>query len=135
MTIDWAPKPKATPPMPAPAISGPRFTPISPRMISAVKPQIRATTTLRSTWPKVSARASALERSASSIRARPGPFSRSFCSRALPGVAAIRLVKRTMARLAMRATNQATSRMSAMRMGRSSSQSAAVANPPFSVHS
>ena len=33
LTSDWEPKPSATPMMPAPAISGPRLIPISPRIM------------------------------------------------------------------------------------------------------
>ena len=47
----------------------------------------------------------------------------------------MRFVKRTMARLATRVATQPTTRISTMRMGRSSSQSEAVASPTLSVHS
>ena len=134
-TIDWAPKPRATPPMPAPAISGPRFTPISPITISAANVHTVNTTMLRRTCPSVSARDSARTRATSSISILPGPRSRNLCRREWLDAEAMRLVNRTMARLANRVAIHANTRMSAMRIGRSSVQSAAVARPPFSVQS
>ena len=43
-TTDWAPKPNAIPPIPAPAMSGPRFMSSWPKVMRAAKVQIAATT-------------------------------------------------------------------------------------------
>ena len=55
----WAPKPRATPASPAPAISGARLMPSSPRIVMPAMAQITTEATDRSTTPSVSARADA----------------------------------------------------------------------------
>ena len=54
LTIDCAPNPTATPTIPAPAISGPRFIPISPSEIKTATVQITKLAILESTEVKVS---------------------------------------------------------------------------------
>ena len=54
LTIDWAPNPTATPTIPAPAISGPRFIPISPSEMSTATVQITKLAILERTEVKVS---------------------------------------------------------------------------------
>ena len=64
----WAPKPSATPAIPAPAMSGPSWTPNSPRTTSTTRVPMTALAMLRRTAPMVSARCRA--------RALAGPAER-----------------------------------------------------------
>ena len=56
LTRDWAPKPMATPAMPAPAMSGPRFTPSSPSIMTTAIDQMAMLAIDRMTWARVWAR-------------------------------------------------------------------------------
>ena len=134
-TTDWAPKPSARPPIPAPAISGARSMLSCPSTSRVATPQTAAPTMLRRTRPMVSARASARFRAVSSMRCRPGPRSRNWLSALLSDGLAIARVKRITVRCNSRVTSQAASRMSAMRIGRSRIHSAATAQNSLSVHS
>ena len=59
LTRLWAPKPRATPAMPAPAMSGPRATPSSPRIRMTAIVQMTMLAIERSTRARVWARAAA----------------------------------------------------------------------------
>ena len=135
MTTDWAPKPSAIPPMPAPAMSGPRSIPSWPRTVREAKVQITAAATLRSTRLMVRARASARSDSFSSMRTRPGPRSRSDLSRSAERTVAMLRVNRAMARWASLDSTQARATMKAMRMGRSRTHSAPAARKLLPVQS
>ena len=71
-----APKPSATPTIPAPAMKGPSWKPISPRMSISASTPITSEATLRSSEPTVSARCrrrSEASPAVSSTRCRSAP--------------------------------------------------------------
>ena len=122
-TRDCEPKPIATPSTPAPASSGPRSIPTSPRHISAATSQITKVTTLRRTLESasmrcsartlvspVSSRAAGVRRRIAPIRSRTAPVCR-------------RVSDRFTARRARRSRIMAASTMRAIFSGGPSSQS------------
>ena len=67
-TSDWAPKPSATPTMPAPAMSGPMLTSNSESTMTPAMAKIAKEATERSTWPRVSARCLRRSRATRAVR-------------------------------------------------------------------
>ena len=131
----WAPKPMATPAMPAPAMSGPRFTPSSPRMMVTAIVQMTALAMPRNTVPSVRARAAERSESEPLSSTAAGARRRRLRSRSCDSGAAILLVSRRIARRTSRLATNAASSTSRMWAGVASSLSAASAHPVLSVHS
>ena len=123
-TSDCEPKPIATPSTPAPASSGARSIPTSPRHISSATSQITNVTTLRRTLESASMRCSArrlvspVSSSAAGVRRRIAPIR----SRTAP--VCRRVSERLTARRAMRLRTAAAIRIRTIFSGGPSSQSA-----------
>jgi hypothetical protein len=138
----WAPKPMATPARPAPAMSGPRLMPSSPRIVMRARPQITNDATERSTAPSVAARAADRSdtapvestesgRTAPTLVVRSRRFSRRlvFCS---PTMAP---TKRPMARRTTQLVAAATSSTITMEIGLANRTSASSASQVLCVRS
>ena len=112
LTRLWAPKPMATPAMPAPAMSGPRFTPSSPRIIVTAIVQMSDAGDRRAAPGPASGPGPPTAATATRCRRwRPGPGACRLRSRSCARGSAILLVSRLIARRTSTLATNATARI------------------------
>jgi hypothetical protein len=134
LTRLWAPKPRATPAMPAPAMSGPRATPSSPRIMMTAIVQMTVVAIERRTRPRVWARAAARRDIEPVVRRALGVWFRSVPRVPLAPESTILLVRRLMLRRTSRLAMAATTTMSRMWRGGTRNRSDASAHASLPVH-
>ena len=135
LTSVWAPKPMAMPAMPAPAMSGPRLMPSSPRTIIAAIVQMTVDASDRRTIPRVWARAAARRECEPVSSSGTGARRRMLRIRSAASGAVMRSTRRRMARRTSRLATKATARMSRTVAGVARSLSAASAQASLPVQS